>query len=633
MKYLQLPLVIAVQSFIALPALATPVTMLQFGSFESRQEAESRLNTLKEKHGSALGALDLSVREVALPPDNLTVYRTQAGPVAGRLAGQTICEGLARSGDECYIVETAMLPSMKPLAAAPAAPATPVAKTTLPVVPEAAPAQPVAAKPSALKVEPAPAATVVKAPSSNMHLPPVRMPAATGMQPAPVAATSKASPAVAAPIVAATNPAAASAIAPALAAALPAPAEPAPLPAMTPATTADINEMQAALDRAKEELPATQAAFSEAVKPKENAAPSRSFWSRLNPFSDDADDKAAKKAEEEARKKAEQAAAMAAPTEAVEISALTPQEARILPPIAALPDPAPLRVAAPEPLMPLPSTTYSEAPAPALEAAASVTPPVAAPAVPSVAVAAASPAPAPAPQMMAAAVPTITAPPTVSVPPVIMQMEPMQLPPPPAPLKAMTPKAPMVVAAPEPLMQAPLPAPTAPVAPALSGQVQVGEAKRVPLTSATVIPPAPMPPAAQPMPAVPMAIAPWQPAVPLQPSATEGQRATWAQIGPFVDGSQAMAFWYGYRQRFPDFPVVRVRIATPYQVARGSIAPVWLRVGPVTRDGFVRTLCATAVPATESPSALRCGVIADLPTASAAFKQHAGRVPFGRYVR
>ena len=91
-------------SFVA----AAPVVMVQFGSFETNDEAQKRLTTIKSSHADVLGALPASVREVKLPPDNLTVYRTQAGPFASRTDAQSLCAKLATSGDECYVVETAV---------------------------------------------------------------------------------------------------------------------------------------------------------------------------------------------------------------------------------------------------------------------------------------------------------------------------------------------------------------------------------------------------------------------------------------------------------------------------------------------------------------------------------------------
>ncbi len=108
MKHTRLALACIMATFTTTPALAASQTMLQFGSFETRDEAEKRLSEVTSKHSAEIGKLTASIREVKLPPDNLTVYRTQAGPVADRAAAQTICAQLANTGDECYIVQTAM---------------------------------------------------------------------------------------------------------------------------------------------------------------------------------------------------------------------------------------------------------------------------------------------------------------------------------------------------------------------------------------------------------------------------------------------------------------------------------------------------------------------------------------------
>ena len=105
------PLLLAISvSLLSSSALAAPVFMLQFGSFETRAEAETRLQEVKTKHSGLLGAMSSTIREVTLPPDNLKVYRTQAGPLPSRQAAQSVCSQLASNGDQCYVVETAMLP-------------------------------------------------------------------------------------------------------------------------------------------------------------------------------------------------------------------------------------------------------------------------------------------------------------------------------------------------------------------------------------------------------------------------------------------------------------------------------------------------------------------------------------------
>jgi hypothetical protein len=113
------------------PAHAASVFMLQFGSYQSADEARSRLDEVKAKHAGVLSRLETSVRPVPLPPDNLVVYRTQAGPLATRADAQLVCSQLASNGDSCYIVETAIAaasPSASVALTNAPKPATPVAE-------------------------------------------------------------------------------------------------------------------------------------------------------------------------------------------------------------------------------------------------------------------------------------------------------------------------------------------------------------------------------------------------------------------------------------------------------------------------------------------------------------------------
>ncbi len=84
------------------------VFLLQLGSFESRADAQARWSSLSETYPELLQGLSMRLLDVTLPPDNFTVYRTQAGALTSRADAQIICERLNARGDECYIVETAM---------------------------------------------------------------------------------------------------------------------------------------------------------------------------------------------------------------------------------------------------------------------------------------------------------------------------------------------------------------------------------------------------------------------------------------------------------------------------------------------------------------------------------------------
>lgn len=84
------------------------VFLLQLGSFESRAEAQNRWRELQQDYPELMEGLSVRLLDVTLPPDDFTVYRTQAGALYNRSDAQIICDKLTKSGDECYVVETAM---------------------------------------------------------------------------------------------------------------------------------------------------------------------------------------------------------------------------------------------------------------------------------------------------------------------------------------------------------------------------------------------------------------------------------------------------------------------------------------------------------------------------------------------
>lgn len=544
-------------SLLASPALAAPVFLLQFGSFETREEAESRLGELNAKHSGVLGRMQSGIREVTLPPDNLTVYRTQAGPLETRADAQSVCSQLASNGDECYVVETAM---MQPLSA----PTTQLAQAAQAV--QAAPAAVAAATTAALApITAAPVAGISSV--SPQAAPPVVMSPVPARDPGNMATLARASGAAPAsapqqsftsqmtgapdPLASATP-------------ALQAPASPVVVAAAAPSAG-----LQAAMDKAVAEQ---NTALATAPTPT-GAKKEGTFWSRLNPFSDD---------EEIAPK------AVAVPKVEAPISA--PVEPVITAAVAAGDLPAALPIPAPV-LAPV-----------RVEPAAVATP---APLVID------TPAPAPS----------------------------MQLPPPPAPLnladRAAFDAGQLPMAGTVPTVPAPLPVltpestGTLAAAPALAdGNVRVGEAQRVPLSEAT-LPPPPASfgavPAATP---VPMAL----PAVSLKPSSTLGQKTLWAQIGTFDDTQGALAYWEQYRRTHPDFPVVRVRVTSPYQAITRGLNHVSLRVGPFAKTESINNLCRTVTEA-ENTAKLRCGQIIDMGVAAGIGGRRAGYLPGSRYQR
>ena len=499
MKSTRLALLTVFTALTAAPAIAASVTMLQFGSFETRTEAEKRLSDISAKHAALLSKLGTTIREVKLPPDNLTVYRTQAGPVESRALAQTICASLGSKGDECYIVQTAM-------AAAPPS-------TSVSSVPAVSPQ--VSDVKSHVNLDPAP--SVPPAPDLTSKL--------STLSEVPVRDDSNLN------ILESGH------------------APQAEGEAVPPAPKLSA-EMKAALDQAVSEQAASEASIQNTmVKVSPKAKPS--FWSRLNPFSSDTSEPSP------TSESVSLLQANAAPVEAVAASAV---ETPVVEPVIGA--------------------------APQVAATASVATP--------------SPVLSPSP---------IVAPVIIAPAPVILQADPLQLPPPPAPLNARDRDA--LIAARDiqssaaPIQTGSLTLADSAPSPA-AGSVQVEEAKRVPVTQATLAPQSVAAPVAVAL------VAPMQPAVPLNPSATDGLKTVWAQVGPFSDGDAALAFWANYRQAHPDFPVVRVRVTSPLQQQVRGSSQAWLRVGPVMRAGFVKNLCA-GLP---MQTTLKCGTVSDMGSSS-----------------
>lgn len=544
-------LMLAATTLLSSPVWAAPVVMLQFGSFETREEAEEKLNALKSKHAGVLSPMQSGIREVTLPPDNLTVYRTQAGPLPSRAAAQSICSQLASNGEDCYVVETAMAPSFSP---APAVAAAAVAPTTdKPMVASAAPAP-----------APMPPATVAPMPSALTNAP-------VNSGPAPMTSLSA---------VPARDPGNMAAINRVTAA---------PAPAAAPVAMASApvsNEMQKAMDAAAAEQNKAEADvknLAEAPTPPD-AKKEGTFWSRLNPFSDD------------------EAPANASPKPA---PAPMPVAAPVAP-VEEKPMPAPVMASAPAP---------TPAPAPVAMAAAPAAPMMAAP-TPVAADAMLPPPPAPLVGRGAVADTTSASLRTPSMPaPVIVPQATGSMP----QVAANTAPAPLVVPPPGTLQPA-------------NGNVRVGEAQRVPLSQATV------PVAAPRVPAAPAAMLPGSPSVSLRPSATLGQKTLWAQVGSFNDAQTALSYWDNFRRTHPDFPVVRVRVSSSFAALQRGTTTVNLRVGPFLRDTSVRTLCATIAKDqddrdVDSDLRVQCGGIVDTGIAASVAGPRNGYLNGSRYKR
>lgn len=394
-------ILLAATALSAASAYAAPVFMLQFGSFETQSEAETKLAALKTKHAGVLSRLDTNVRPVTLPPDNLTVYRTQAGPLATRADAQSVCSQLASNGDECYVVETAMQ------AATPAAPVAAAMPAPAPVTPPS-PAAPAPEQMAIAQKTPAPAAE----PAAPAAVVPAPMPAAEPV-PTPVNVN----------------------IAPSSSVTIPTINRSMRLdgqPELPTAPMADATSMQddlaAAAARQKSgnfnPQPSPYASTAVGISPATTAtdvndadrigtsqpAQKRSFWDRM--FGSD---------EEEATPAPH---ANAAPVEPVVMATPAP-----LPESVAVTQPEPMAVAPMAPPAPMPEPQF-----------------VPAPLAPPAPLVSAQPAPQPEPQPI--------------VPPVVTQAQPFPLPPPPEPLTGRDqPQAAMSMPAPMPITAAPYGAP------------------------------------------------------------------------------------------------------------------------------------------------------------------------------
>jgi hypothetical protein len=549
-------------------AAASPVFMLQFGSFETRAEAEAQAQAIATKHGGIVTKYPTSIREITMPPDNLKVYRTQAGPLPTRDAAQTVCAQLASQGDECYVVETMMAspPPSSPMSA----------PSVVSTAPPAAPEVKAALPPKLPQTTPTPGADVSAAPSA---------PSVSLTPPAPAHTPTSLTPSVAA---VADAPVA---------------------PSATP-PTADVPSAKESMNQAMDEaarktgkdlvsgnVPNTRIDASSSsmlatpgvdptapppARPVEQDSPS--LWSWL--IGDD---------EEEEPKPIPDAAPVAAPVDAVVTS--QPSTAENAPPVtrgdalASLPPPSPVLASEAAPKTdPAPDQISPLAVAPSISAEKPL------PSFP--------PPPAPLPPSANAPVNPVT----TSMPVVITPAAPA-LPSPALP----TPGAPESTGT---LIVVPL----APSVQGTPGGVQVGEAQRVPLSDAEKIPPAPAE-----FPASVIGVneaadsSTRSPFVP--PSSAVPQKTLWAQIQYFDDQQTALAFWDAYRKLHPDFPAVRVRVTSSLAALQRRDERVTLRIGPFAAQGFVRMLCKHVESTDDSlfDKNLECGSIVDLGASANAY--------------
>ncbi len=146
-------------------AQAASTFLLQLGSFDSETQASQKWDEVKAKNADVLGSFSLHISKVSMPPDNAVSYRAQVGPVDSYDKASKICTKLQNNGNECYIVETALLADET---SAPATASTPTpapaasSETPAPVATETVTDVVVADRaPKFLDDESAPAATTV----------------------------------------------------------------------------------------------------------------------------------------------------------------------------------------------------------------------------------------------------------------------------------------------------------------------------------------------------------------------------------------------------------------------------------------------------------------------------------------
>lgn len=627
---------------LASPSFAAPVVMLQFGSFESKAEADQRLASMKSKHAGILGDMPSFVREVKTPYGS-TVYRTQVGPVAGRPQAQSICAQLVSNGDsECYIVESAMpqtpttqvaqepskqapaLVEAKPKEVAQAKPT----QAEMPAIkaPADVKAAPAETKPSATMMDgkraPVSAVTkeaslakpaikdgmqekteLVKAPATNVvgvAKPSSQTPATSAAQEQgsisalydkvaspearePITDTAKAIKQGSTQTVASTakrDPQTANMLA-SVGSAQPHPAT-APLVVTKPQGS---GEAVAAPNDASMEAALAQAAQNQPQKLRvrtpqnvEEATKESAWYDSINPFSDE---------DEPTKPKA-----MAAASNEEESSFFDS-----INPFSDSPaDKAKKTVAQTAPVQKAADSTP-------LQVKPSVATPTQAAAIEQPVASVAQTASAP---VISAAAPDMVANPLAM--PAVTPPSQMRLPPPPVPeseaqreaLARQIAQQPVNIQAPvsasvpanAPIASAPLEAPSIPKGTSIAEaakimdahNVRVEEARRVPLTDDAMMEPAPTPPVTAS--SAPVSVAPAD-----MPSQTSYNRTLWGHISYFDNAQKALAFWDGFRKANPDFPSVRVRVTSPYVAREQGNGLVSLRVGPFGSQAFVNELC------------------------------------------
>ncbi len=94
-----------------LPVLADSAYLVQLGSFQTREEAQSAWQDYLKEYSTQLADVNQYIANINLP--NSTLFRLQAGPISGRNQAKALCEALKPKLESCLLVETAMIDSLK----------------------------------------------------------------------------------------------------------------------------------------------------------------------------------------------------------------------------------------------------------------------------------------------------------------------------------------------------------------------------------------------------------------------------------------------------------------------------------------------------------------------------------------
>lgn len=530
----------------AFSAHAETIFLVQLGSHKSETEAETAWDILQEQYNELLSGLSHQKSEIILPPAGNRIYRLQAGPFENRNRALETCGILQESGQDCFVVETAIFtPGHTPPSYAQAAPAVaPAEPEPTPPVEMAAPLQPEEAELETLPqqteepivttappVETADMATV-KTIDLPQTLPPAPEPTPSASPPEVTLATVE-------------NP----------------PVQPLP-PEQPVEQNAPISESPAIIPPAAPVINTVDETLPWLQEPVTFTAP-------VVPMP------------------APVLVAENLPAEQLDaVPPATTEPAAVPPPVIVAPQLPPPALQRPE-VMPLPQLQ--------------VTPPAATVSPPPPHVTA--PRPVPAPQTESAPVPVTIEPP---VPPkteiVPLEAKPEQpepvkswiierpapattelIPTPPVPPIA---PAPPTVAPPPPVQKSQAlqaPSAEAPFTVDTGGRVEVAEAIQVPLSENE-----PVAPATQ---EAPLFTGPRPPGWGAMPSQSLLQKTLWAQLSHFDSKQEAMAYWEKLRKDHPKLTGdMRVRITQPYQKNMEN-SRVSLQIGPLLAMQDLEKLC------------------------------------------